>query len=54
MFLYYYLFLIISERESFAEYKKRYNIQNILPDVPTDDDDESDDERLGLTSHDFY
>lgn len=36
------------ERESFAEYKRRHNITQIMPDVPSTDEEESDDEAMDM------
>lgn len=38
----------ITERESFAEYKRRHNITQIMPDVPSTDEEESDDEAMDM------
>ncbi|CAL7946838.1 unnamed protein product [Xylocopa violacea] len=35
-----------TERESFTEYKRRHNITQIMPDVPSTDEEESDDEAM--------
>ncbi|XP_078045099.1 putative ATP-dependent RNA helicase TDRD12 [Augochlora pura] len=36
------------ERESFAEYKRRNNISQIMPDVPSSDEEESDDDVMDM------
>nr|XP_033323246.1 uncharacterized protein LOC117218748 [Megalopta genalis] len=36
------------ERESFAEYKRRNNISQIMPDVPSTDEEESDDDVMDM------
>ncbi|XP_076277876.1 uncharacterized protein LOC143207881 [Lasioglossum baleicum] len=36
------------DRESFAEYKRRNNITNIMPDVPSTDEEESDDDAMDM------
>ncbi|XP_017886096.1 uncharacterized protein LOC108628587 [Ceratina calcarata] len=39
---------IIKERESFTQFKLRNNITNIMPDVPSSDEAESDDEDVDM------
>ncbi|XP_029052710.1 uncharacterized protein LOC114880642 [Osmia bicornis bicornis] len=36
------------EKESFAEYKRRNNITQIMPDVPSSDEEESDDDAMDV------
>ncbi|KOC67197.1 hypothetical protein WH47_11854 [Habropoda laboriosa] len=36
------------EKESFTEYKRRHNITQIMPDVPSTDEEESDDEAMNV------